>query len=290
MLDKFNFLKSFGFWGGVLFGIILFGGAFGIIIDGKFSDFAYYLGHREEFKEKKVETSNLFKNYIKFNDNNLQPFLDNSLDNQKAIMPIVLEIELKSEVTSKMLEITNREIDKFRIVTLLNSFALVEFENNRFTNQTQSTINEIFQALKYILNNNPQDYKKAASLLKTSYQSIEKSDNCIRLEVLRYLTFCYFALGESQDAIFWLNTAKSIKNEKPRNWSDYTQVYFWVDLLDLWISIKSSNLENANIAFKNLNNNADPDFLRSKFLQHELRLSEKDRKIWIDYMNMVKGE
>ena len=254
------------------------------LINKHHSDFLYYLLHKQEFKESKTEIHKLFNNYIKSNKENLEPFYENSKENQKKLLPVIVNSNIERNIASKILDISNREMDKYKIVSLLNNFALNEFEANRFDRKTQKIINKLFHSFELIINNNKDDYIEASGLLIECYEKFVNNSEEIKLETLRYLTFCYFAVNDNKNVLYWLNIAKELKNNHTITRANYVANYFWVDLLDLLISIKKNDTISANSAFISLNKNADPEFVELKLLQHELRLSGEDLILWKKYL------
>lgn len=283
-------LRTKGYLGGLASGILVFGLIFSLIIGFNYSDFFYYLGHKQEFMEYKTRNQKLLKNYIKSNKENLDPFFENSKENQKKLLPIIANSNITSAVASSVLDISNREMDKFRIVSKINNYALIEFENKNFNQETQNLINNLFYSFKLILKNDKESYIEASGLLKDCYSKLNNKSEEIRLETLRYLTYCYFASNDKKNLDYWLSSAKKIKNSHTINYSNYIENYFWIDLLDLIVSIMNENIEDANAAFNSLNQNADPEFVEFKLLQHELRLSGKNLISWQTYIEKIKAE
>jgi len=288
ILDFLKELKKYKFFGGALFGLILSGIILGFTLDYKFNDFIFFLGHKKEFAQGQNSTQILFKNYIKSNKENLLPFFYNSKENQKALLPIITKSNIPAKVVSKVFDISNREIDKFRIVNKINTFALTEFDSSRFDDDTQDLIDDLFMAFKLILNNKKRDYEDAARLLKTCYENISEESEEIRLETLRYLTFCYFVTDNKKNAVFLLDHSKNLKQKYNLSYTSYISNYFWIDLLDLWISITNDDIKNANLAFNNLFHYADPEFAELKLLQHELRLSGDNLELWRKFISNIR--
>jgi len=283
-IDKY---KSKGFLGGLLLGFTIFFVLFAFAIGGSFVDFAYFLGHKDEYDKSNIDFKKSFENYALSNSENVKSFLLNSEERQKELVSILYNLQIESSKKSIIMSITNREIDKLRIVTTLNSYALTEFRKNDFKSIDQTIINDVYKATGLILDNK---FQESANLLTKTYGEIESPDDNIKIEILRYLTFSFFALNDKNNAKYWLNKAKELKNGSKNGleWSTYTESYFWVDLLDFWISIQENNTLNANQVFNSLTKNANPEFLESKFIQHELNLSSDDKKKWNEYLNKLR--
>jgi hypothetical protein len=287
--EEIKTYKRNGFWGGLLLGLVIFSLIFTFVIGGSFRDFAYFLSHKDEYEKINTDFKNSFEQYAISNSKNVKKFLEDSEREQKELVSMLYDLEIPNSKKSLIMTITNREIDKQRIVTTLNHYALTEFRKNDFRETDQRIVNNVYRATGLILNS---EYNKSSELLIQTYGEIESSSNDkIKVEILRYLTYSYAKMGDLKNLKYWLNKAKQIKekNENGKKWKIYTEDYYWIDLVDLIISIKEDNVDNANKAFNCLTQNADPEFLESKFIQHELILSSNDRKKWNEYLAKLRS-
>jgi len=275
-------LKKCGFKGGVIFGIIITI----VILIGLYLSIDCSINYLSLKKENHLKKS--FENYAQSNSENIKSFFKNSEKRQKELVSILYDLDVENSKKSIIMSIANREIDKLRIVTTLNNYALTEFRKDDFKSKDQEIINDVYKATGLILDNK---FQESADLLINTYEELKSPDgDNMSIEILRYLTFSLFALNKKDEAKFWLDEAKKLKNSGKKNieWRTYTESYFWVDLLDLWISIQENNITNANKAFDCLTKNANPEFLESKFIQHELNLSPEDKNKWNEYLNKLR--
>ncbi len=253
-----------------------------------------------------IEDQEIFNDHFDFLSNKIENYEKLSYEQQFNLIKTLLDKKTNKGEYSQILNITNRNQDIIRIVRNIRQFHNDLIKSGIYKIKTLNILNSLCEAYRLILSDtgddllpNVKNNLESASelfqdILEEAVTLPSKLRNDIKLESLRYLTYCSLRLDEENSKIKeWLNTAKELENKSRQIYSEETslrnhQNYFWISLVNVIIAIKEENSLPANVSTeycKNLSCLSENDqncvYLKAKLLQHLMLIPlEKREKIY----------
>jgi len=237
---------------------------------------------------KRIYCYEIFEKYLESMINNFSQLETVSINRQRKLWKYIEKQSFEGDniVESEVLDISNRDRDILRAYLEYNKFALHYIKLKKLNDNSFNILNNISDAYYLMHLDSDKNYYKASNILQENYDKAENYDY-LRLEIIRSLTFCNFAMKNKESAEFWKNKALKIRLSKEIALKEYITRFFWIDLNDFYLSIEKNDLKNAESAFLRMKDSSDPDFMRIKLKQHLKRVSQEKQKIWQEYIDNI---
>lgn len=248
------------------------------------------------------EDQEIFKEHFGFLSDKIENYEKLSYEQHINLINKILTLFDKTsdkEAFSQILNIINRNHDIIRIVRNIRRFHSELINNGIHNKKTLNILNTLCEAYRLVLSdtgdllmsNIKKNLEMAEKQFKIVFNDAKKLPNKLRddikLESLRYLTYCSLRLGEENSGIGdWLQAAEKLKEkiQDPAETSlRYQQKYFWISLANFIITIKKEddNIYSEYHKYLSSFSKKDPNcvYLKAKLLQHSKLIPLGKREI-----------
>jgi hypothetical protein len=256
-------------------------------------DYFSFVANNESY----IEDQKIFAQYFDFLSIKIENYERLSYEQQINLIKELLndlDVKINSSTLSQILNITNRNQDIIRVVRNIRKFHKELINNDIYKKKTLNILNALCEAYRLVLSDTggelvphiKMNLRTAEEQFKIVLKAAEKLPNKLRddikLESLRYLTYCSLRLEEKDSRINdWIKTAERLKEDRIQSYSEeasfrYYQNYFWIFLVNCINTIKENNSKQDQELEKTIEHyygglsKDDPDheYLKAKLLQH----------------------
>ena len=232
----------------------------------------------KEFNEFLVTSKNLYLDLSKISERR-----------QAKLWRILQESKLSPTEIGEILNINYRDRDILRAYLEYIEMLFPAANEGRISGKMVGNVSRLARAYTLIHEDSKSSKENAIEEYESLYREITGNERC-QLEILRNITYCYFALNRTDNIKFWQDQAVKIRTATHREYGEYSKRYFWVDLNALHLAVQATpyNEKEAEIAFKRLESGMPGDLLKTKLMQHKLNIKSENAEKWECFIERLK--
>jgi len=190
------------------------------------------------------------------------------------------------------LGIINRNQDVIRALLEFGKIYTSLVNANEHEDKTLKHLSHMYEALLYIIIHDDKSIEDAFKLLKDINERIsdfpEDIRDDVKIEVLRYLSYCAAKLDKKSDQEIFIQQALKLRDKKSWNVTEYRRKVYWVDLSNLVLLLNGAQFDKADQVFIQLRNNlGDPELLKIKLSQHKSLIKDNFKSTWNEYIDRL---